>query len=149
MNEPDRGRLWIDNVNRAAVGDMNSECDPGLSCNETIAPREMFVRLDRCIDNFNLVSVNLFGSEQRPTIHPDGAANFAMNCVQSPQRFGFVVRNINACDSLGEDVPGNSARIDRRKTLDWKLLHDSRHTGSEVSRSFRDLILKRCERAFQ
>jgi len=128
---------------------MNAERDPALICNETIAPREMFVRLDRCIDDRNLVPVNLLSREQRPTIHPDGATNFAMNCVQSPQRFGFVVRNINACDSLGEDVPGNSARIDRRKTLDWKLLHDSRHTGREVSRSFRDLILKRCERAFQ
>ena len=66
MNEPDRRRLWIDNVNSAAVGDINAERDPALICNETIASGEMFVRLDRGIDDCNLVSVNLLGGKQWP-----------------------------------------------------------------------------------
>ena len=99
---------------------MNPERNPALICNETIAPGEMSVRLDRSIDNYNLLPVYLLGSEQRPTTHPDGATNFAMNSVKSAECFGFVMRNIDAWDSLGEDVPANSARIDCRKLLDGK-----------------------------
>ena len=63
MNEPDRGRLWIDNVNSAAVGNVNAQRDAALICNETVAPGEMFVGLDRCIDNCNLIPVNLLSRE--------------------------------------------------------------------------------------
>jgi hypothetical protein len=84
MNEPNRGRLWIDKINCATVGDMNAERDPALICDETIARGEMFVRLDRPIDNCNLVTMNLLSREQRPIAHADCATNFAMSCVKSP-----------------------------------------------------------------
>ena len=120
MNEPDGGCLRIDKINCATVSDINAERDPPLICNETIAPGEMFVRIDRSIDNCNLLPVYLLGSEQRPTTHPDGVTNFAMNRVKSAECFGFVMRDIDASASLSEDVPANSARIDRRKLLDGK-----------------------------
>ncbi len=120
MNEPDRGRIWIDKINCATVGDMNAERDPSLICDETIAPGEMFARLDRSIDNCNLVPVNLLSREQRPIADADCATNFAMSCIKSPECFGFVMRDIDASDSLSEDVPANSARIDCGKLLDGK-----------------------------
>src|SRR6266550_4673918 len=120
MNEPDGGRIWIDKINCATVSDMNAERDPALFCNETIAPGEMFVRLDWSIDNCNLVPVDLLSCEQRPITDADCVTNFAMSCVKSAECFFFVMRNIDAWNSLGEDVPANSARVDRGKSLDGK-----------------------------
>ena len=84
MNEPHCRRLWIDKIDCATVGDMNAERDPALICNETIASGEMFVGLDRCIDNCNLVPVNLLSGEQRPIADADSATNFAMSRLKSP-----------------------------------------------------------------
>jgi len=36
--QDDRGRVWIDNVDRAAVSDMNAEREPRLICNEPSQP---------------------------------------------------------------------------------------------------------------
>ena len=96
MNEPNRGRLWIDNVDSAAVGDINAERDPALICNKPVATGEFLVRRDAAlwhpvgaarrpylIDNCNLVSVNLLGGEQRPIAHADCATNFTMSRLKS------------------------------------------------------------------
>jgi hypothetical protein len=44
-----------------------------------------------------------------------------MRCVKSPQRFGFVVGDIDSCDPLSKDVPAHSARIDRGELVDQKF----------------------------
>jgi hypothetical protein len=99
---------------------MNAERDPGLICNETIAPREIFVRLDQYIDNCNLVPVNLFGGEQRPIAHANCAPDFPMRRFESTYRFGFPVRNVDPLNAFDKCVPANACRIDRRKLLDRK-----------------------------
>jgi hypothetical protein len=141
MHQTDGWRFWIDNVNRATVGDVNAHRDPGLICNESIAPGEMFVRIDRCIDNCNLVSVNLLGGEQPPTADANCVANFAMSCLKSPECLGFAMRNIDAWDSSREDVSTNSARIDRGELLDGKSFcrHEIERLEHDPSRYFDDV----------
>src|SRR5258708_38973570 len=58
MDKAHRRRFWIDNVDRAAVGDVNSERDFALVCNQPVATREFPVALDRKIDNGDFVPAN-------------------------------------------------------------------------------------------
>jgi len=83
MEETDSWRVWIDNVNSAAVGDMNAERDTRLICNEAVAAGEVFILVNCSIDNCDLVAVNLFGGEQRPIANANCVSNFPMHCVES------------------------------------------------------------------
>ena len=101
MDETNRGRGWIDNINGAAIGDVNAERDSALIGNETVATGEFFVGRRRKIDppspsfgaagNRDSVAVNLFGGEQRPIRNSDFATNFKMRGIKTAQRFGFFV----------------------------------------------------------
>ena len=62
---------------------MNAEREPCLICNDAVATGEMFVRLDRYVDNCNLVPMNLFGGEQRPITHANCAPDFPMRRFES------------------------------------------------------------------
>ena len=114
MDETDRGRDWIDKVNRAAIGHMNAERDSALIGNEAIATGEFFVERRYKIDppppsfgaagNRDLVAVDLFSGEQRPIRNPDFAANFKMRGIETAQRFGFVVRDVDAGNASRKDV---------------------------------------------
>ena len=85
MHKPDRRRFWIDDVNRATVGDVNTKRDAALICDNAVAAGK-FAAINsaedsgryRAFDNRNLVSVNLLRGEQRPIADPDRIANFAM-----------------------------------------------------------------------
>src|SRR2546428_2642835 len=65
MNQTNRRPLRIDNVNRAAVGDVNAERDAALVCDQTVAARKFPVLIERNIDKCDLVAVDLLGSRQR------------------------------------------------------------------------------------
>ena len=83
MDETDGWRIWIDNVNSAAVSDMNAERDTRLICNEAVAAGEMLILVNRSIDNCDLVAMNLFGGKQRPIADSNRVSNFPMHCVES------------------------------------------------------------------
>ena len=84
MDQTDGRRFWIDNVNRAAVGNVNAQHDAALIGNKSVAAGEFTAHraVAITIDNRNLVSVNLLGGEQRPITHADCVANFAMRGIE-------------------------------------------------------------------
>ena len=47
MDETDGRRVWIDNVDRAAISDVNAERDFSLIRDDAVAPRELFVARNR------------------------------------------------------------------------------------------------------
>ena len=121
MDQTNGGRGWIDNVNGTAIGDVNAERDSALIGNETVATGEFFVGRRHEIDpsslsfgvagNRNFVPVDLFGGEQGPVCHSDFAANFKMRGIETAQRFGFVVRDVDAGNASRKDVTANAGCI--------------------------------------
>src|ERR1043166_745692 len=93
MHETDRGRFWIDNVNCAAVSDVNTRCDTALVGNDAVAAGEFAAHRATAatIYNCDFVPVNLFSSEQRPVSNTDCIANFAMGGAEPRQDFSFIV----------------------------------------------------------
>jgi len=134
MDETDRRRFWIDNINRATIGDMNAEQNFPLIRDKTVAPGEMPVRVHWRIDSGDFVAVNLFCGKQRPTFNTNCASNVSMRGFESSQCFGFIVQNIDARDSPDESVPANAARFKRCKLLDRRLL-SRRGIGRDAKRS--------------
>ena len=63
MNETHRRRFWIDNINGAAVGDVNSERDFSLVCNQPVATCEFLIAIEWRIDDCDLVGVKLLSGE--------------------------------------------------------------------------------------
>src|ERR1700730_17856277 len=62
MDETDGRRFWINNVNRATIGDVNPERDFSLIRDDAVTAREFFVARRWNIDNRNFITVNLFCS---------------------------------------------------------------------------------------
>jgi len=83
VHEANRRFFSVDNVNRAAVGHVNTKRDFSLLCDEAIATAELLIGSPRYIDNRNLAAVNLRGSHDREIGHADCTANFAMRRVQA------------------------------------------------------------------
>jgi hypothetical protein len=44
VHEANRRFFWIDNVNRATIGDVNAKRDFSLIRDDTVAPSELYVR---------------------------------------------------------------------------------------------------------
>jgi hypothetical protein len=125
MNQTDRWRLWIDNVNRAAVGNVNAQCDTPLICDEAVAAAKFTAHrtVATAIDHCDLISVSLFGGEQRPIADADRVADFAMRGLEPLQHLGFIMRNIDAQNSLRENVTTDSKRAQRGKLVEGQV-HD-------------------------
>jgi hypothetical protein len=143
MDETDGRGFWIDNINRATIGDMDAEQNFPLIRDDSVATGELFARFNWSIDNRNFVSVNLFRGKQRPTFNTNYASNVSMCSFESPQCFGFIVRHIDARDPPDKSVPANAARFKRCKLLDRRLLsrrgigRDAKRSRA-ISMSFRD-----------
>src|SRR5437588_6719766 len=122
MDQTDRWRFRINNVNRAAVGDVNAEHDTALIGDDSIAAREFADRLDArrpyLIDDCDLVSVNLLSGKQWPIADADCIANSAMRRIQPLQHFDFIMRYIDAWNSLRKSVTTDSDRAQRRKLFE-------------------------------
>jgi hypothetical protein len=58
----------------------------------------------RAVDNGDVITVDLFGGEQGPIAKAGCVANFAMCCIEPLQHFGFIVGNVDAGNSLRENV---------------------------------------------
>jgi hypothetical protein len=95
MYETDGRRFWIDNVNSAAVSDVNAQRDTALIGDDAIAAWKFFIfaadTAATTVHNRDFVSVNLFGREQRPIAHADCVANFAMRGIEPLQYFSLAV----------------------------------------------------------
>ena len=52
--------------------------------------------------------MNLFGGEKRPIADADCVADFAMRGIEPLSDFGFIMRNIDAGNSLRENVTTDS-----------------------------------------
>src|SRR5262249_48286360 len=93
MHKPDRECFWIYDVNRATIGDVNSERDAALLGDNAVAAGEFATRRTAATVIYNgyFVSMNLFRGEQGPIADPDCAANFSMRGVEPLQDFGLVV----------------------------------------------------------
>jgi hypothetical protein len=129
MNQTDSRRFWIDNVNRAAVGDVNAEHDTALIGDDAIAAREKFVIAadTACsIDNCDFVSMNLLGGEYGPIADADCIPNFPVRCIEPLQRFDFIMRHVDAWNSLRKSVTTDSDRAKRGKLLERRLHHCSK-----------------------
>src|SRR5438309_9119269 len=50
VHESNRRFFWIDNVNRAAIGDVNAKRHFSLIRDDTVAASEFYVRFNRSID---------------------------------------------------------------------------------------------------
>jgi hypothetical protein len=118
MDEPNRRCFWIDKVDRAAIGNMNTERDLFLIRDDPIATGEFFVARDRLIDDRDFISVDLLGGEQRPIRHSNFSTRLAMNSIKPLQRFGFVMGNIDARDSLNQRVTAKRDCLKCRKIFD-------------------------------
>ena len=46
MDETDGRRFWIDNINRATIGDMNAEQNFALVCDDSVATGELLARFN-------------------------------------------------------------------------------------------------------
>ncbi len=120
MRQTDSRRFWIDNVNGAAIGDVNAERDAPLIGDDAVAAGEFCAgrvgalrRPDAAarrpyLNNCDFVPVNLFGGKERPIADADCVANFVMRGVEPLQHFRFIMRNLDAGNSLGENVTTDS-----------------------------------------
>jgi hypothetical protein len=135
MHKANRRRFWIHDVNCATVGDVDPEGDAAPIRDKPIARGEFAARDGRrsaasavgaerrpyLIDYSDVVSVNLFGGEQRPIAKAGCLSNFAMRRIESLQHFGFIVRDVDAGNSLHENVTTDFNRAQRRKLFERQM----------------------------
>ena len=118
VNQPDGRRFGIDNVNCAAIGNMNAERDPSLIRDHPVAAGEFLIIRNRLCNNRDFVPVNLLRGKQRPVCHSNFAPSFAMNDLQRLQSFGFVMGNIDPGNAFDKCVTTNVDRRYRREKFD-------------------------------
>jgi len=118
MYQADRRRFWIYDVDCAAVGDVNAERDAALIGDNAIARGEFAAHraAATAVDYCDVVTMDLFGGEQRPTPTSSRArdfigvakagcvANFSMYDIEPLQHFGFIVGDVYPGNSLRENV---------------------------------------------
>ena len=106
VHKANRRCFWIYDVNGATISDVNAERDTALIGNNAIARGEFAAHraAATAIDHGDVVTVDLFGSEQRPIPKAGRGANFAMCGVEPLQHFGFIVGDVDAGNSLRENV---------------------------------------------
>jgi hypothetical protein len=115
MDQANSGRVWIDNVNRAAIGDVNAEREFALIGDEAVVTAEFLVTILGTIDKSYPVAVDLFGRDERPIAHSQRMAHFAMDRVEPRQHFGFVIRHIDPRNPSDECAPTNAGGVEHRK----------------------------------
>ena len=121
MHQPDGTEAVIDQINRAAIGDVNTEANSALIGDQAIAIVEAFVRCGGPIDHPDPVSVDLLrGNEWRP-IKSILSSDPSMNSVQPGERFRFIVRHLNPGDTPGETVNDAGLRAERGVLLSREL----------------------------
>src|SRR5262249_13218605 len=137
MHQTDGRCFRIDDVNSAAVRDVNAQHDPALIGDDAVAAGEFAARraAATAINHCDFVSVNLFCGEQWPVADANCVANFAMCGFESPQHFCFSMRNFDAGNSLRESMATDSNRAQRRKLLEGTIHGSSKFQAPTSSRN--------------
>src|ERR1700741_5343200 len=101
MNQTDSRCFWIDQVNRAAVGDINAQHHPTLIGNKSVAGGEFTGSraMTTAIDNCDLVPMNLLGRKYGPIDDAYSIPNFPVRCIKPLQHFDFIMQHIDAWNS--------------------------------------------------
>jgi hypothetical protein len=111
----------IDEINRAAIGDVNAETNATLTCNQSVAVLETFVSANRGIDKGDIFSMNLLRGNERQISDPVFAADFPVHSVQPRERFRLIVRHLETRDAQRETVNDLGQRLQRRELFSRKL----------------------------
>ena len=104
MDQADRVAHGIDEINGAAIGDINAEADAALVCDQAITTVEALVPGGRPIDNGDALAMHLLRGNEGRAAKPVCRSDFPMNAVQPRERFHFIVRHLDAGDAQGETV---------------------------------------------
>jgi hypothetical protein len=95
MHQSNRTALLVDQINRAAVGNVNAEANAALICDQSITILKAFVRGQRLIDNADITAMHLPRGHERRRTKTIALSNFAMNTIQPGKRFRFIVRHLD------------------------------------------------------
>ena len=122
MHQANRIAHRIDQINRAAIGDVDAKANAALICDEAIATFKTFVPGDAGIDNSNSISVNLLCGSKRHGGEPMPAEDLPMNAIQPRERFRLVVGHLDPGHAQGETMSDLRQSAERRKSFSRKLI---------------------------
>ena len=111
----------IDEINRAAIGDVNAETNATLICNQPVAVLETFVSANRRADKGDIFSMDLLRGKERQIGEPVFAADFPMHSVQPRESLRLVVRHLDPRDAQRKPVNDLGERVQRRELFSRKL----------------------------
>jgi hypothetical protein len=120
MNQADRRRFGVHNVYCAAVRDIDAKRNTPLIRDDSVAVGKFTTGrvVATTIDRGDFVSMNLLSCAQRPVAHPRCTPDFVVRGIQPLQHLGFLVRNVDAGNSLCESVTTNSNVSQSRKLFE-------------------------------
>lgn len=118
MNQTNRTGISIDQVNRAAIGYVNSKADIALICNQPIATFETVISGGNEIDPRDLVSMNLAHRNKFSIAQTKDLSRLPMHLVEVFQDNRFVMRQLDSRNASDESVTIIDT-FQRRKRFDW------------------------------
>jgi hypothetical protein len=102
MHQPDAVLDWINQIDRAAIGDIDAETNVPLVGNYSVAIREAAIVRGCVIYDSDAIAVNLLGGDERVVHKADCASNFPMNFIESREHLRFVVGNVDTWNATHE-----------------------------------------------
>ncbi len=120
MHQPDSTPTSIDEINRAAIRDINPETNITLICDEAVAIFETAIAGERRIEHGDLVAMNLPRRSKRAFLQAKLAPGAAMHLVEVREDGRFVVRQLDAGHTSHETVR-HIELLQRAKPLERKL----------------------------
>ena len=104
MNETNGAAILVDQVNRAAISDVNAKADVVLVRDQPVASFEAAIGVDYRINDGDVITVNLPGRNKFPVSHPKRLPRLPMYLVEILQHSSFVVRHLNSRDTTDKSM---------------------------------------------
>ena len=120
MHQPNRAPDRIDQISRAAIGDVNAKANAALICDQPIATLEVFVS-HRVCDDSDVISMHLLRRDERRGGDAALGSDLAMHAIQPRECFRFVVRHFNPRHAQGETMHELRQRAERGKSFSRTL----------------------------
>lgn len=121
MNQADRVPDWIDQINCAAVGHINTKTNSPPIRNQPVAAGETFVTGEGGTRDADFIPVDLLGRDKRRGRQTIRHASFSMHGIQPLQRLGLIVRHLHAGNAECETMNDIRQRAQRREMFNRKL----------------------------
>jgi len=118
MNQTNRTGISIDQVNRAAIGYVNSKAGIALICNQTIATFKTTISRRNRIETCDPVSMNLAHGNEFSITQAENLPRLSMHLVEIFQDSRFVTRQFDSRNAPDESVRTIDT-FQRRKRFDW------------------------------